>query len=132
MFLPCCNKFAAQNCRSSFKWLYLKSATRSVASAFQSELRELNFVGGKRSRPADLQSCEAAPVIEPRSGKSAGEFHLSNEAEVNRAVENAKQGLESWRKASDFEKSRVMQRAASLLRDRKDQIAELDSIDSGQ
>lgn len=132
MLLSSCNKFAAQNCRSSFQWSQLKSVTRSVSSAFQNELKELNFVDGKRSGPADIQSCETAQVIEPRSGKSAGEFHLSGDAEVNRAVESAKQGLEAWRKASDFEKSRVMQKAASLLRERKDQIAQLDSIDSGQ
>ena len=89
-------------------------------------------MNGARCKPTWLHDCELTPSVEPRSGKPVGEFHLSGAEEVNRAVDNAKSGLELWKKTSDFEKSRVMQRAAQLLRERKSEIVHLDAIDTGK
>lgn len=111
--------------------LCIKNSVRSICAEFQEQLEELNFVDGARSKPDRLHDCELTTSVEPRSGKIVGEFHLSGADEVNRAVENAKNGLALWKQTSDFEKSRVMQKAAALLRERKSEIVRLDAIDTG-
>ena len=109
-----------------------KSAVRLASTTFQEQLKAVNFVNGVRSSPVASKDCEIIPSVEPRSGKKIGEFHLSGAEEVNRAVDNAKSGLELWKRMSDFEKSKVMQRAAALLRERKSEIVQLDAIDTGK
>ena len=112
--------------------LFAKRSLRLASTAFHGHLQEVNFVDGARSKPVRLNECEVIPSVEPRSGKKVGEFHLSGAEEVNRAVDSAKNGLELWRKTPDFEKSRVMQKAAALLRERKSEIVHLDAIDTGK
>ena len=112
--------------------LFARFPVRLVSTAFQEHLREVNFVGGVRCKPISPSKCEVVPSVEPRSGKTVGELHLSGEDEVNRAVDSAKRGLELWKRTTDFEKSRVMQKAAALLRERKAEIVQLDAIDTGR
>ena len=101
------------------------------AASFQAQLAELNFVSGRRSKPNDAGNCEVIDSIEPRSGKTLGQFYLSGREEVSRAIDSAKIGLDIWRKFSDFDKSRIMQKAAGILRERKADIVYLDAIDTG-
>eukprot|EP00795_Rhopilema_esculentum_P010578 gene10578-19313_t len=102
------------------------------AASFQAQLAELNFVNGRRSKPNDAGNCEVIDSIEPRSGKTLGQFYLSGREEVSRAIDSAKIGLDIWRKISDFDKSRIMQNAAGILRERKADIVYLDAIDTGR
>jgi len=130
-------RVSALNCHlrqrnSSQLFRLAKSAVRLASTTFQEQLKAVNFVNGVRSSPVASKDCEIIPSVEPRSGKKIGEFHLSGAEEVNRAVDNAKSGLELWKRMSDFEKSKVMQRAAALLRERKSEIVQLDAIDTGR
>ena len=119
-----------QNISSVFN--FAKNCFRTVSTEFQEQLQDLNFVDGSRGRPCRLHDCQVTTSVEPRSGRTVGEFHLSGADEVNRAVDNAKKGLELWKRTSDFDKSRVMRKAASLLRERKPDIVHLDAIDTGK
>ena len=91
----------------------------------------LNFVDGQRCAPVDLQSCDFSPDIAPRSGEILGEFCFSNSSEVNRAVESAKIGHNIWKEMPDFERGRIMTRAAEMLRAKKEEIARIDAFDTG-
>lgn len=119
-----------QNISSVFN--FAKNCFRTVSTEFQEQLQDLNFVDGSRGRPCRVHDCQVTTSVEPRSGRTVGEFHLSGADEVNRAVDNAKKGLELWKRTSDFDKSRVMRKAASLLRERKPDIVHLDAIDTGR
>ena len=130
-------RFSGFNCqlrlRNSSQLLQLaKSAVRLVSTTFQEQLKAVNFVNGVRSSPVASKECEIISSVEPRTGKEIGEFHLAGAEEVNRAVDSAKCGLELWKRMPDFEKSKVMQRAAALLRERKSEIVQLDAIDTGK
>lgn len=75
---------------------------------------------------------EGEDVINPATGKVLGRLPHATKADLDRALEAAKKGFAVWRKVSAYERSKVMRKAADLLRERKDAIAEQMSMDQGK
>ena len=62
-------------------------------------------------------------VINPATGEPAGKVAHAERADLDRALEAADKGFHVWRKVSAFDRSKVMRKAADLLRSRADTIA---------
>jgi succinate-semialdehyde dehydrogenase / glutarate-semialdehyde dehydrogenase len=62
-------------------------------------------------------------VINPATGEPAGKVAHADRADLDRALEAAEKGFHVWRKVSAFDRSKVMRKAADLLRSRADRIA---------
>ena len=60
------------------------------------------------------------PVVNPASGEVIGTVAHAERADLDRALEAADQGFRAWRKVSAFDRSKVMRKAADLLRERAD------------
>jgi succinate-semialdehyde dehydrogenase/glutarate-semialdehyde dehydrogenase len=62
-------------------------------------------------------------VINPATGEPAGKVAHAERADLDRALEAAEKGFNVWRKVSAYDRSKVMRKAADLLRSRADMIA---------
>lgn len=72
------------------------------------------------------------PVTNPASGETIGKVAHAEGTDLDRALEAAEKGFKLWRKVSAFDRSKVMRKAASLLRERADAIAPLMTMEQGK
>ncbi|XP_051855060.1 4-trimethylaminobutyraldehyde dehydrogenase [Antechinus flavipes] len=90
----------------------------------------LNYRGGSRVQPADDSGTEKA--YEPATGRVIATFLCSGEKEVDLAVQSAKAAFKIWRKKSGMERSRILLEAARIIRERRDEIATVETINNGK
>ena len=77
-------------------------------------------------------SGRTTPVMNPATGKQVGTFAHAERPDLDRALEAARKGFAVWRKISAFERSKVMRKAANLMRERADMIAPLMTQEQGK
>lgn len=87
------------------------------------------FVEGKW-RPAAGEA--SLPVVNPASGKQIGTVARASKADLDQALAAAQKGFDAWRKISAFERSKIMRKAANLLRERADTIAPMLTMEQGK
>ncbi|KAK2499892.1 hypothetical protein MC885_015044 [Smutsia gigantea] len=90
----------------------------------------LNYRGGARVEPADASGTEKA--FEPATGRVIATFTCSGEKEVNLAVQDAKTAFKIWSKKSGMERSRILLEAARIIRERRDELAVMETINNGK
>ena len=71
-------------------------------------------------------------VINPATGQTVGALPLADAADLDRALETAQRGFERWRHSSPQERSAVLQGAARLMTERKEDIARIATIEQGK
>ncbi len=71
-------------------------------------------------------------VINPATGKVIGSFAHASRADLDHALASADTGFVAWQAISAFERSKIMRRAAALLRERSEQIAALLTAEEGK
>ncbi|MBT3437078.1 MAG: betaine-aldehyde dehydrogenase [Oceanospirillaceae bacterium] len=77
-------------------------------------------------------SGETFTSINPALGEPLATIDQASQADVNLAVANAQAGFALWSAMVPVERSRILRRAAQLLRDRNDELAELEVRDTGK
>jgi succinate-semialdehyde dehydrogenase/glutarate-semialdehyde dehydrogenase len=80
----------------------------------------------------DSAAKRTIPVVNPASGDVIGKVAHAERADLDRALEAADKGFRAWRKVSAFDRSKVMRKAADLLRQRADTIAPLLTLEQGK
>ncbi|HEY4296430.1 MAG TPA: NAD-dependent succinate-semialdehyde dehydrogenase [Paraburkholderia sp.] len=75
---------------------------------------------------------QQATVRDPATGAALGELTLASEQDMALALEAAQRGFEIWRKTSAYERAKVLGRAADLLRERAETIAQLITKEQGK
>lgn len=88
-----------------------------------------SFVGG---RPISSSTNERLSTYFPATNEKICDFEIALEAEVNAAVEIASAAQLQWKKQSGTERGRILHRASQLLRERNDELAELEVYDTGK
>jgi succinate-semialdehyde dehydrogenase/glutarate-semialdehyde dehydrogenase len=73
-----------------------------------------------------------APVVNPATGEQIGTFAFAEKADLDRALEAAAKGFRVWKKVSAFDRSKIMRKAANLMRERVDAIAPLMTMEQGK
>ena len=71
-------------------------------------------------------------VVNPASGDVNGTVAHDTRDDLDQALEAAQKGFRVWRKVSAYERSKVMRKAAQLLRDRSDTIATYMTMEQGK
>jgi succinate-semialdehyde dehydrogenase/glutarate-semialdehyde dehydrogenase len=77
-------------------------------------------------------SGRSIPVVNPATGETIGTVAHAGTDDLDRALAAAEKGFATWRKVSAFDRSKVMRRAADLLRARADEIAPLLTQEQGK
>jgi succinate-semialdehyde dehydrogenase / glutarate-semialdehyde dehydrogenase len=72
------------------------------------------------------------PVVNPATGEAIGSFAWADRADLDRALEAAAKGFQTWKKVSAYERSKIMRKAADLLRERLQTVAEIMTQEQGK
>ncbi|WP_309084132.1 betaine-aldehyde dehydrogenase [Chelativorans sp.] len=75
---------------------------------------------------------EPLEVIYPATAESIARLHLATPNIVELAVEAAREAQASWARLKPTERGRVLRRAAEILRDRNEELARLETLDTGK
>jgi succinate-semialdehyde dehydrogenase/glutarate-semialdehyde dehydrogenase len=71
-------------------------------------------------------------VVNPATGGAIGSVAHADKGDLDHALEAAEKGFRAWRKVSAYDRSKVMRKAADLLRQRVDAIALLMTLEQGK
>ncbi len=88
-----------------------------------------SYIGG---RFVDAPSGATFTTVNPATGEPLASVQQAGAAEVDAAVDAARAGFEDWRDRTGAERGRVLNRAAALLRERNDELARLEVLDTGK
>ncbi len=72
------------------------------------------------------------PILNPVNESVIGQLSHAGQADLDEALAAAQKGFEQWRNVSAFERSKLMRKAAQLVRERADTIAHLMTTDQGK
>ena len=72
------------------------------------------------------------PVLNPATGAAMGDLACAETADLEEVAEAANRGFEVWRKISAFDRYKMMRKAAQLLRDRVETVAQLMTLEQGK
>jgi succinate-semialdehyde dehydrogenase/glutarate-semialdehyde dehydrogenase len=78
------------------------------------------------------RSGETLPVLNPATEERIGTVAHARNADLDDALEAAERGFAAWRKVSAFERSKLMRKAADILRSRADEVARLMTMEQGK
>lgn len=120
--LPCLKQTV--RCLGSQSFLY--GASMSLKSETQ------NFVNGRRCLPNNYETGTSYDNINPATGNIIGVLHESDAETVNVAVQNAKEAFLAWSETTATERSNLLRRAAKILNKRRQELAVMESIDTGK
>lgn len=92
------------------------------------ELQKLYIHGGY----VDATSSATFQSIDPATGEVLAEVQRASQADVERAVASAEEGQKVWAAMTAMQRSRILRKAVDILRARNDELAELESLDTGK
>ncbi|MBX8590700.1 betaine-aldehyde dehydrogenase [Pseudomonas cichorii] len=92
------------------------------------ELQKLYIDGGyvDASNPATFDA------INPANGEVLAQVQRAGKDDVERAVASAEKGQKIWAAMTAMERSRILRRAVEILRERNDELAALETLDTGK
>ncbi len=85
------------------------------------------YIGGEW-----LSSKNRAPVINPANEKQIGLLPVANQANLDNALAAAREGFNIWSKTAPIERSRIMLKAAQIMRERQEEIAHSITLELGK
>ena len=89
----------------------------------------LLHIDGEWTKSAGGRTLE---VMNPATGEVNGLLSHAGTEDLDRALEATARGFAQWKKVSAFERSKLLRRAAELLRSRADDIARLMTLEQGK
>lgn len=92
------------------------------------ELQQL-YIGGRR---VNATSGKTFQTINPANGEVLAEVEVASETDVDSAVVSANQGQRVWASMTAMQRSRILRRAVEILRSRNDELAVLETLDTGK
>src|SRR5687767_4066251 len=87
------------------------------------------FIDGKWQPPAEGRTL---PVLNPATGKEIGRVAHAGRPDLDKALQAAQKGFEVWRDMVPAERSKIMRKAAALIRERAGEIAPLLTQEQGK
>jgi betaine-aldehyde dehydrogenase len=121
--------------------VWLRAALSGWREADSESARALltEFVDGRLKQAAPTANAKGAPAragkfasINPATGEVLGHVTAAGSAEVNAAVRAAQKCQPAWAGMTGTERARVLRRAADILRSRNQELAELETRDTGK
>ncbi len=80
----------------------------------------------------NAQSGRTLQVMNPATGDVNGTLAHAEVPDLDRALAAAERGFATWRKVSAYDRSKIMRKAADLLRERAEMIAPLMTMEQGK
>lgn len=70
--------------------------------------------------------------VNPATGQVINQVQQSTKEEINAAVQAAKAGQKIWAAMTAVERSRILLKAVAILRERNDELAKIETLDTGK
>ncbi|CAB3741582.1 NAD/NADP-dependent betaine aldehyde dehydrogenase [Paraburkholderia sediminicola] len=87
------------------------------------------YIGGAY---VDATSGETFDTLDPATGETLAAVQQASAADVDRAVQSARDGQREWAALTAMQRSRILRRAVEILRERNDELAALETRDTGK
>ncbi|KKA46151.1 MULTISPECIES: betaine-aldehyde dehydrogenase [unclassified Salinivibrio] len=87
------------------------------------------FINGQLT---SATSGEQFATVNPATGETLAQIGQASADDVQAAVDAAKQGFAVWSRMTAMERSRILLKAVALLRERNDELAKLEVLDTGK
>ena len=88
-----------------------------------------SFVDG---RYLSNQSGQSFEVVNPATGEVVYEVEIADTYVKQMAIESSSRGFNEWSAMTGIERSRILLKAVGLLRERNDELAKIEVIDTGK
>tara|TARA_B100001109_G_scaffold112039_1_gene91362 strand:+ start:2346 stop:3803 length:1458 start_codon:yes stop_codon:yes gene_type:complete len=88
-----------------------------------------NFIDGQ---PMDNRSGDTFDVVNPATGAVIYQTEIADEAVQQAAIASAQKGFAEWSAMTGMERSRILLKAVALLRERNDELAKIEVLDTGK
>ncbi|KEF57684.1 betaine-aldehyde dehydrogenase [Exophiala aquamarina CBS 119918] len=88
------------------------------------------FYAGK-PQPSSTASA-TFQAIDPSTAKSVCTIHASSQSSIDAAISAARSAFPTWSSTPPIERSRILLKAVSLLRARNDELAKIETLDTGK
>lgn len=88
-----------------------------------------SMIGG---RPFASATGETFTTTDPARGEVLAAIEAAGPGEIEAAIAAAEAGFRAWRRTTGAERARILRRAADILRGRNDELAELETRDTGK
>ncbi len=124
-FDPCCLHHRWRGIIISSLFVFLSMDINAMSCPAELKL----FIDG---RFVDAHSKQTFDNINPATGETLGVVHSANQQDVDDAVRSAQQAAEKWAAYSGVERGRILYRVCQLLRDKNDELAMLETLDTGK
>src|SRR5690606_32472230 len=98
-------------------------------NAMKAQPKASHYING---RFVDDEQGQPLEVIYPATGEVIARLHAATENIVELAIESARTAQEQWARMRPTERGRILRRAADLLYARNDEIARLETLDTGK
>jgi betaine-aldehyde dehydrogenase len=87
------------------------------------------YIGGAH---VAATSGETFDTLDPATGETLATVQQASAADIDRAVRSAREGQRTWAAMTAMQRSRILRRAVELLRARNDELAALETRDTGK
>ena len=107
------------------------ASARAIASAFV----DAQIAAAPRlpaGAPPATRRATHFQTINPATGDVLAEIAIDGEVEVDMAVAAARRGQKVWAAMTGAERGRILRRVADILRSRNDELARLETLDTGK
>lgn len=80
----------------------------------------------------DASSGKTFDSLNPATGEVIASIQQASQADIEAAVKSATEGQKIWAAKTAVERSRILRRAVDILRERNDELAHLETLDTGK
>ncbi|CAO2648096.1 Nn.00g090180.m01.CDS01 [Neocucurbitaria sp. VM-36] len=87
------------------------------------------FYDGKLQSGSSTSSFQ---TVDPSTAKPIANIHTTTHAAIDSAIASAQKAFPAWSATPAIERARILQRAAALLRARNDELARIETSDTGK
>jgi succinate-semialdehyde dehydrogenase/glutarate-semialdehyde dehydrogenase len=88
-----------------------------------------SFIAGRHYLPGELP---LSPVYNPANDQVIGQVEIIDTAGLDAALQAAADGFQKWKNTSAYERGRILQEAARLIRARKEDIGRIMTLEQGK
>ncbi|MCA7012779.1 betaine-aldehyde dehydrogenase [Dickeya dadantii] len=87
------------------------------------------FIHGER---VNSDGSDRFPAVNPATGEVIAQLQEATAGDIERAVTSAQHGQQLWAAMTAMQRARVLQRAVAILRERNDELALMETHDTGK
>lgn len=100
-----------------------------MTQSFNARPAASHWIGG---RPVEDAAGTPLPVCYPATGEVIATLHAATDAVIAQAMAAARDGFAVWSRTAPGTRGRILRRAADLIRARGDELALLETLDTGK